>query len=134
MENLIAHVASAAHTTPETARKAVAMILDFLQREAPEEAMTTLMNSAPALKAIVASSATGGEGMGGTVKGLMGTGAGFMGGGGLMELGASLMGLGLGMDQIQAAGQTVFEYVRAAAGDDVVGEISAAVPGLSQFI
>ena len=135
MENLIAHVASAAQTTPENARQAVALIVDFLRREGPEDAVETLMNSAPALKAIVASStSTGGEGMGGFVKGLMGTGAGAMGGGGLMALGAGLMGLGLGMDQIQAAGKTVFEYARAAAGDDVMGEISAAIPGLSQLI
>ena len=135
MENLIARVAAAAQTTPETAREAVALILDFLVREAPESAIETLMNSAPALKAIVASSNTaGGEGMGPVVKGLMGTGAGAMGGGGLMALGGSLMSLGLSMDQIQAVGKTVFEYAREAAGDDVMGEIAATIPGLAQFI
>lgn len=135
MDNLIARVAAAAQTTPETAREAVALMLDFLVREAPESAVETLMNSAPALKAIVASSTTaGGEGMGPVVKGLMGTGAGAMGGGGLMALGGSLMSLGLSMDQIQAVGKTVFEYAREAAGDDVMGEISATIPGLAQFI
>ena len=135
MENLIARVASAANTTPEIARQAVALIVDFLCREGPEDAIETLMNSAPALKAIVASSSpTGGEGMGHFVKGLMGTGAGAMGGGGLMELGSSLMELGLGMDQIHAVGKTTFEYARITAGDDVMGEISSAIPGLSQFI
>ena len=38
------------------------------------------------------------------------------------------------MDQIQAVGKTVFEYAREAAGDDVMGEISATIPGLAQFI
>jgi hypothetical protein len=38
------------------------------------------------------------------------------------------------MDQIQAIGKEVFAYARGAAGDDVMGEISAAIPGLSQFI
>lgn len=135
MDNLIAQVAAAANTTPETARQAVALIVDFLKREAPEEAIDQLMKTAPALSAIAASiQNAGGEGMGSLVKGLMGTGAGAMGGGGLMALGGDLMGLGLGMDQIQAAGKTVFDYVRSHAGDDVVGEISAAIPGLSQFI
>ena len=93
------------------------------------------MKTAPALNAIAASArGAGGEGMGNLVKGLMGTGSGAMGGGGLMALGGDLMNLGLGMDQIHAVGKTVFEYARTVAGDDVMGEISAAIPGLSQFI
>ncbi len=135
MDNLIARVAAAANTTPETARHAVALIVDFIKREAPESAAAALSAKAPALDAIAASQpGVGGEGMPGVLKGLMGTGSGAMGGGGLMALGGELMGLGLGMDQIQAAGKAVFDYARAQAGDDVVGEISAAIPGLSQFI
>ena len=87
------------------------------------------------MQAIVASGApTGGEGMGSGLKGLMGIAAGAMGGGGLMALGGELMGLGLGMDQIQTVGKEVFAYVRQVAGDETVGEISASIPGLSQFI
>jgi len=135
MDNLIARVAAVAETTPETARQAVALIVDFLKREAPESAIESLLTKAPALKAIAASlRGAGGEGMGPLVKGLMGTGSGAMGGGGLMALGSDLMGLGLTMDQIQASGKAVFAYARDAAGDDVVGEISAAIPGLAQFI
>ena len=54
MENLIARVAAAANTTPETARHAVALIIDFLKREAPEGAVHTLLTNAPALNAIFA--------------------------------------------------------------------------------
>jgi len=94
-----------------------------------------LFDKAPAFPAIIASStATGGEGMGGGLKGLMGVAAGAMGGGGLMALGSELMGLGLGMDQIQTAGKEVFAYAREVAGDQTVGEIAASIPGLSQFI
>ena len=135
MDNLIARVAAAANTTPETARQAVALIIDFLKREAPEDAIQALTAKAPELNAIVASvQSAGGEGMGALLKGLMGTGSGSMGGGGLMALGSGLMSLGLTMDQIQSAGKEVFAYVRNAAGDEVVGEISAAIPGLAQFI
>jgi hypothetical protein len=135
MDNLIARVAAAANTTPDIARQAVALIADFIKREGPEGAVDTLFAKAPALNAIVASGhSAGGEGIGGFFKGLMGTGAGAMGGGGLMALGSELMGLGLGMDQIQSAGKEVFAYARSAAGDDVMGEISAGIPGLSQFI
>ena len=135
MPNLIARVATAADTTPEVARQAVALVIDFIKRDAPDEAVHKLLDKAPGLKAIVASvNSTGGEGMGDTVKGLMGVSAGSMGGGGIMALGSQLMGLGLGMGQIQTIGKEVFGYAREVAGDDVVGEITAAIPGLSQFI
>ena len=72
--------------------------------------------------------------MGNTLRGLMGTGGGAMGGGGLMQLGGDLMNLGLGMDQVQSIGKNVFAYARAKGGDELVGEISGSIPGLSQFI
>ena len=135
MDNLIARVATAANLSPEVARKTVALIADFIRREASEDAVRELFAKAPALEAIVASgSSTGGEGMGGGLRGLMGIAAGAMGGGGLMALGSELMGLGLGMDQMQTAGKEVFAYAREVAGDQTVGEISASIPGLSQFI
>jgi hypothetical protein len=135
MDNLIARVATAADIAPDTARQAVSLVVDFVKREAPEEAVDKLLAKAPALNAIVASGqTTGGEGMGGFVKGLMGVAAGAMGGGGIMALGSQLMGLGLDMGQIQTIGKEVFAYAREVAGDDVVGEISGAIPGLSQFI
>ena len=39
MDNLIARVATAAGTTPDTARQAVSLIVDFIKREAPEDAV-----------------------------------------------------------------------------------------------
>ena len=117
MDNLIAQVAASAGATPDVARQAVALILDFLRREAPDDTMETVFNSAPALRAIVASApGAGGEGMGSTIKGLMGTGNGAMGGGGLMALGGDLMGLGLNMEQIKSIGSHVFDYDRSHAG------------------
>jgi hypothetical protein len=135
MDNVIARVAKAANLSPEVARKAVALVADFIQREAPEQAVKDLFDNAPELQAIIASGApTGGEGMGFGLKGLMGVAAGVMGGGGLMSLAGELMGLGLSMDQIQTAGKEVFAYAREVAGDQTVGEIAASIPGLSQFI
>jgi hypothetical protein len=135
MDNLIARVATAADLSPDVARKAVALIGDFIQREAPEEAVKDLFEKAPAFPSIIASSTqTGGEGMGVGLKGLMGVSSGAMGGGGLMALGSELLSLGLDMEQIQTVGKEVFAYARETAGDQVVGEISASIPGLSQFI
>ncbi len=135
MDNVIARVATTANLSPEVARKTVALIADFIQREASEDAVKELWEKAPELHAIVASGdKTGGEGMGFGLKGLMGIATGAMGGGGLMSLGGELMGLGLSMDQIQIAGREVFAYAREVAGDQVIGEIAASIPGLSQFI
>jgi hypothetical protein len=135
MDNVIARVATTANLSPEIARKTVALLADFIQREASEDGVKDLFEKAPELQAIIASAApTGGEGMGYGLKGLMGIAAGSMGGGGLMALGGELMGLGLSMDQIQAAGREVFAYAREVAGDQTVGEIAASIPGLSQFI
>jgi hypothetical protein len=135
MDNLIARVASAADIDSDTARKAIGLVVDFIRREGPSDAIAKLDAKDPALNAIAASTTdASGEGMGGMLRGLMGVAAGAMGGGGLMALGGQLMALGLGMDQIQAVGKEVFAYARNAAGDDVMGEISAAIPGLSQFI
>ncbi len=134
MDNLIARVATAANLSPEVARKSVALIADFIQREGSSDAARDLFTKAPELQAIVASAAsTGGEGMGLGLKGLMGISSGAMGGGGLMALGGELMGLGLGMDQIQTVGKEVFAYAREVAGDETIGEITASIPGLSQF-
>ena len=135
MPNLIARVATAADVTPDVARQAIAIIIDFIERDAPDDAIKKLLDKAPGLKAIVASANfTGGEGMGDTIKGLMGVSAGSMGGGGIMALGNQLMGLGLVIGQIRAIGKEVFGSAREVAGDDVVGEVAAAIPGLSQFI
>ena len=135
MDNLIARVADAAGVTPDVARQATGLVADFIQREAPQEAVDKLMAKAPALNSIIASlPGAGGEGMSSGVRGLMGIAAGAMGGGGLMALGGQLMGLGLDMGQIQTVGKEIFAYAREVAGDDVVGEIAGAIPGLSQFI
>ncbi len=44
MDNLIARVATAATLSPEDARKAVALIADFIQREASSDAAKDLFS------------------------------------------------------------------------------------------
>ena len=41
MDNLIARAATAADISPETARQAIALIVDFLKREAPDDDRST---------------------------------------------------------------------------------------------
>ena len=50
MDNLIARVATAANLSPEVARKTVALIADFIQREASEDGVKDLFEKAPELQ------------------------------------------------------------------------------------
>ena len=67
-------------------------------------------------------------GMLGAIGGLMG------GGGGVMALGGQLMGAGLSMPQIQSVSKEMFAVGREKAGEDAMGAIVGAIPGLGQFV
>ena len=132
MDNVIARVATAANLSPDVARKIVALIVDFIQREASEDAVQgSVLQGAGAAGDRRLGRVDRRRGHGVSLKGLMGIAAGAMGGGGLMALGGELMGLGLSMDQIQTAGREVFAYAREVAGDQTIGEITASIPGLA---
>jgi len=55
-------------------------------------------------------------------------------GGGIMGLGAQLMGAGLDMGQMQTVGRELFAHGRETVGEEAMGKVVAAIPGLSQFI
>jgi hypothetical protein len=57
-----------------------------------------------------------------------------IGGGGVMALGQQLMGQGLGMGEITGLAKETMAVAREHAGPDVVDEVVASVPGLSQFV
>ena len=117
MEEVIARVAAAANLDADTAKKAVGIILGFLRKE----------SDAPETEQLIAENA---DAKGG---GLMGGLAGMMGGGGLMGLASQLSSAGLGMMEMQSVGKELFAFAREKAGEDVVGQVAASVPGLSQF-
>ena len=127
MEELFERVAQAAGIEAGTARQAVAQILAFLQKEGPADAVNEVMAKLPGASELAA---TASEGSGG---GLMGALGGLMGGG-LMGLAGKLGSLGLGMGEMQTVGREVLGYARETAGEDKVGEIAAAIPGLSQML
>ena len=45
-----------------------------------------------------------------------------------------LQGIGLGMGQIQSVTKETVNFAREKAGEDVVNDIIASIPGLSQFV
>jgi hypothetical protein len=120
MEDLITRIATDAGIEPGIAKKSVGMILAFLRKEGPKDEVDALFAAVPG-----SADAAAGED-GGALAGAMG--------GGLMGLAGQLTGLGLGMGEMQTIGQQVFAYVREKAGDERVGQIVLAIPGLAQFL
>jgi len=120
MEDLIARIAADAGIDPGIAEKSVGMILAFLLQEGPKDEVDGLFAALPG--AAQAADAAGDDNGGGGL------------GGGLMGLASRLSGLGLGMGEMQTIGRQVFAYVREKAGDERVGQIVSAIPGLGQFL
>src|ERR1700730_17068133 len=127
MEDLIARIAAAAGVEPEIAKKAVEMILAFLRKEGPQVEVDALFAAVPG--AAEPAGAGAGENGGGALNGLIGAM-----GGGVMALAGRLTSLGLGMSEMQTIGREVFAYLREKAGDELVGQVAAAIPGLAQFL
>ncbi len=126
MEELIARITAAAGIDAGLAQKAVGIILGFLQKEGPAAEVSQLVEALPGAAELIP--APGGGGMLGGLMGMM------PGGGGVMALGTQLMGAGLSMGQIQTVSKEMFAFGREKAGEDAMGAIVGAIPGLGQFV
>ena len=124
MDELIAHLVADVGIDRATAEKAVGIILEFLVKEGPADKVQPLLAKLPGAEAVMQRAATESDSAG-----LM---AGAMGG--VMGAGMRMMSAGLSMGQVQSVTRAVIAYTREKAGEDAVGEIVAAVPGLSQFV
>jgi len=129
MDELVARIAEKVGLDAETARKAIAIVLNFLLKEGPESEVRQLIAALPGAEAAMAE--VGDNSKGGGLAGLVG---GLMGSSGIMALGGQLTAAGLSMGQMQSLGRELFAYGREHAGEDVMGPIVGAVPGLSQFV
>jgi hypothetical protein len=127
MDELIARLVAEIGIDQSTAEKAVGIILDFLVKEGPADKIQPLLAKLPGAEALIAKAA--GEGGGGGIAGMAG---GMMGG--VMGAGMRMMSAGLNMGQVQSVARAVLAYTREKVGEDAVGEIVAAIPGLSQFV
>ncbi|CAH1656539.1 conserved hypothetical protein [Hyphomicrobiales bacterium] len=111
-------------------RRAIGIVLAFLQREGPENEVSALVAALPGADQAIAEAGSSSQG-----GGLMGVLGGLMGGsGGIMALGSELTAAGLSMGQMQTLGRELFAYGREKAGEDVMGAIVGEIPGLSQFV
>lgn len=125
MEELIARLTADVGIDRTAAEKAVGIIFDFLAKEGPADKVRPLLAKLPGAEAAMQKVASDGDG-----DGLM---AGPMGGG-VMGAGMRMMSAGLSMGQVQSVTREVIAYAREKAGEDAVGEIVAAIPGLAQFV
>ena len=129
MNELVNRIADKVGIEPAVAEKSVGMMLGFLQREAADGPVAKMIESIPGALDLVAKHNGEGEG-----KGLLGGLMSALGGGGIMGLGQQLMAQGLGMGEISKLAKETMAAAREYAGDEVVDEVVASVPGLSQFV
>jgi hypothetical protein len=127
MEELIARVTEKTGLEASVARKAIGIILAYLQKEGPANEVGQLVAALPGAEDAISSAQ--GDSSGGGIMGMMGAM-----GGGVLALGGQLMGIGVSMGQMQPLGKELFAYGREKAGEDVMGPIVGSIPGLSQFV
>jgi len=124
MDELIARLVADIGIDRATAEKAVGIILDFLVKEGPADKVQPLLAKLPGAEALMQRTA-GESDAGGMMAGAMS---------GIMGAGMRMMSAGLSMGQVQSVTRAVIAYTREKAGEDAVGEIVAAIPGLAQFV
>ncbi len=121
MDELIGRLVANVGVDRTAAEKAVGIILQFLLKEGPADKVRSLIDKIPgadaAIQAAPADSSSGG-----------------IFGGGIMAAGSRMMSVGLSMGQVQAVTRETIGYAREKVGEDVVGEIVGAIPGLGQFV
>ncbi len=125
MNDLIERLVADAGIDRAAAEKAVGIILDFLVKEGPADKVQPLLAKLPGAEALMQKAAGESGGLGGLMGGAMG---------GVMGAGMRMMSAGLSMGQVQSVTRAVIAYTREKAGEDAVGEIVAAIPGLAQFV
>jgi hypothetical protein len=121
MDELIGRLVAKVGVDRAAAETAVGIILQFLAKEGPPDKAQALIDQLPGADAVIA-------------KVEPYSSAGGMFGGGIMAAGSRLMAAGLSMGQVQAVTREIIAYAREKLGEDAVGEIVGAIPGLGQFV
>ncbi len=114
MDELVERLVANVGIDSATAKNAIIIILKFLEQAGPADKVKTLLARIPGAEAAVASADAGS--------------------GDVMGAGMQMMSAGLSMGQVQAVTKEVIGYAREKVGEDEVGEMVGAIPGLSQFV
>jgi hypothetical protein len=123
MDELIARLVANVGVDRDAAEKAVGVIFEFLLKEGPHDKVMALIQRLPGAEQLMES-----------LDGIDASGGGGLAMGGIMGAGTKMMAAGLSMGQVQSVTREVMAYAREQAGDDAIGEIVGAIPGLSQFV
>lgn len=121
MDELIQRLVANVGVDRTVAEKSVGIIMAFLINEGPADKVQALLDRLPGAEAAAKAAANGSGGIGGLM-------------GGVMGVGTNLMAAGLGMGQMQSVTREIIGFAREKAGEDAVGEIVGAIPGLGQFV
>ena len=124
MDELLSRLVANVGVDRAAAEKSVGIILNFLRTDGPPDKVQALIARLPVAEALLQPQAGAGGGMF-DLGGLMG---------GVMGAGTKMMAAGLSMGQVQGVTREVIGYAREKAGEDAVGEIVGAIPGLGQFV
>jgi hypothetical protein len=112
MDEIIKQIAAATGIDPAVAQRAAGIVLSYLSREGPADAVGALLDALPGSRDL----ATGN------------------GGGSLLGIVGDLTGAGLGMGEIQGFASALLDQVRAKAGPEKVDAVMAGIPGLAGLI
>ena len=121
MDELIGRLVANVGVDKAAATTAVGIILQFLAKEGPADKVQQLIDKLPGAAAAIQSAPEDSS-------------SGGMFGGGVMAAGTRMMAAGLSMGQVQAVTRETINYAREKLGEDAVGEIVGAIPGLGQFV
>lgn len=122
MEELVARLVANVGVDQTAAEKSVGIILDFLRKEGPADKVQALIDRLPGAQAFLQAQEAADAG------------GGMFAMGGLMGAGTKMMAAGLSMGQVQGVTRETIAFTREKIGDEAIGEIVGAIPGLSQFI
>ena len=126
MSEVVERVAKAAGIDEPLAERAVEIVFELVRDHGPADKVRELFSKLPDVGIEAAS-----EGRG---SGFLGSLGGFGGAMGAMAALNRLTDAGLSMEQIQTVAREVLHFSREHAGDELVGEVVGAIPGVSQFI
>jgi hypothetical protein len=101
-----------------TVEKALGIILDFLAKEGPADKVQPLLAKLPGAQALMQKAASESD----------------AGMGGVMGAGMRMMASGLSMGQVQDITRQFIAYAREKVGEDEIGGLVGAIPGLAQFV
>ncbi len=119
MDELIERIERRVGVEPEAARKSIAAILTYLDRNAPKDRMAELYAAVPEAEGLVTKRRGG----------IFGA----FSGGGLMGIYSQLTSAGFSVEQLQMAGEEVVAFAREKAGDAVVDDLIESTPGVRQL-